>query len=334
MAEVQTDIPLIADEQWRDREETFGELPRDENHLVVCSDERLMTAESRRRLEEHSGIQPNVLYSRDFGGIHGIAADAAVAIVAQTGSTEVIEPFTGDFEGFVAQTMSLFRAANEHAAEGRGIVVPVDHSDEHNDHADTLDMDAETGLGCLYDKKIGTALLLEASNEAVQAVGRSEFQRTFGDAAVYDHVVEAAGKVYEVLFGSDPETTVTRNDIARLSGLDDQGKPYVAILAGDHAPVDEVVEIANYVPESSAAPSTELPAFVTDMTDVTRATIEAYHRLGIELDPRYLFGAKIVKRAAVRAALAGGDPERMATTVRGDGQAALAYVREQLGNNS
>jgi len=135
---------------------------------------------------------------------------------------------------------------------------------------------------------------------------------------------------FEVLLGGNANYSVTREDVAAVADLASDGKPLAAVLEGDHFGVDDVVEIANYAPNSGAEPDDNAPAFVTDMTDKTYFTARAYARQGVNLDPKYMFAVKILKRATVRFALSGQQANRMAHTARGNAQEALNRINQQL----
>jgi hypothetical protein len=329
--------PGIADERYADREASFGTIEPGAPRLLVCADERPMSAASRARIEVHYGLPPESRYNRDFGGIHGASHDAAIALVAQAGTTAVIQPFAGNYKGFTGQIKELYAAENEGGqAEGRGAVLPLDHSDDHKEgNAAELNSGAEEGLGCAFDLKFGAIFDIEANNTEVQDEGREEYTRTVDpDPAVYDMVVDSAKQVLEVLINGNVNYSVSRADAAALADKDAGGKPLAPILEGEHAKVDDVAEIADYVPNSGAEPDMTHPAFVTNVTDTSLQLARALKRGGFqvnpELLPKILFATKILKRAAVRFALSGGQARRMATTSRGDAQQGLAYIQQQL----
>ncbi|HTH72186.1 MAG TPA: hypothetical protein VL737_02375 [Candidatus Pristimantibacillus sp.] len=324
--------PLIADERFINREPSFGAIAPEALRLDVCADERRMSAASRQRLAEHFNIDPAQRYNRDFGGIHGDAHDVAAVMAAQ-GGKEVLASYAGNFKGFVADTKQTIAAdAQLGMQEGRGGLVPVDHSDDHNEHtAESLNLEAEGGLGCAFDKLFGTVMALEATNAEIQAEARAEYmQDVDADPVVFDQALQGVKDAFEVLLGGNANYSVTREDVAAVADLASDGKPLAAVLEGDHFGVDDVVEIANYAPNSGAEPDDNAPAFVTDMTDKTYFTARAYARQGVNLDPKYMFAVKILKRATVRFALSGQQANRMAHTARGNAQEALNRINQQL----
>lgn len=333
LAEQTTGQPLIADERFRDREASFATIPQEAPRLSVCSDERRMSPDSWLNLVNHYGIDQEVHYNRDFGGIHGDTFDFAVAVAAMNGP-EALRAFAGDPETLARDVKQTIQSDNQFAAqEGFGEVFAVDHSDDHSEHNSTdLNLeDKEGGLGCLFNKKFGTVLGLAATNRDIQAEAREAYVAQSLNPAIFDAVVEGARGAFEVLLNNNGDYGVSRKDAAALADRDSAGKPVAAILTGDHFAVEDVVEIANYVPNSGAKPDDAHPAFVTDMTDKTLQLCRAFQRQGLTLNPEYVFAVKELKRAVVRFALSGGKVDTMAHTSRGNAQQGLAYVREQLG---
>jgi hypothetical protein len=319
---------FITEERFRDREPSFVELDPDTPHLIVCSDERKLTDQSIENLARRYNLDPNQGYSRDFGGLTGQMHDAAVVLCAQ-GMPNILNAFAG-------KPLELSKTVKGFFTEKHSLSLPIDHSAEHNEHnGSSLDFGADGGLGCAFDALFGAIMSIEAENTEVQDEGREEYRRTVNaDTTIYDKVVAGATSSFAILCNNNANFGFTRQDLQQTADKDADSKPVVAILAGNHVAVSDVVEIANYIQDSASLPSKALesnaPAFVTDMTDTTLALARVYKQQGIELDPEFLFATKILKRAAVRFALAGNQARTMATTTRGDAKQALAYILNQL----
>lgn len=319
---------LITDERFQDREPSFVELDPATPRLTVCSDERKLTDESVANLAKRYNLDPNQGYNRDFGGLTGQMHDAAVVLSAQ-GMSSTLDAFTG-------KPLELSKVVKGFFTEKHSLSIPVDHSADHNEHnSSALNFEAGEGLGCAFDALFGTIMSVEAENTDVQDEGREEYRQTVNDdTTIYDKVVAGAKASFAMLCNNDAKFGFTRQDLRQTADKDADGSAVVAVLTGSHVDVKEVVEIANYIPNTASLPSKALeqhtPAFVTDMTDTTLALARVYQQQGIKLDPEYLFATKILKRAAVRFALAGNRARTMATTTRGDAKQALQYIRDQL----
>jgi hypothetical protein len=330
MADQQPNDELIANPEFQDREASFVKLDPNGRRLIICSDERALTKASMALLTEQYDADPINGYNRDFGGLTGQAHDAAV--VMATSQPEALEPYRNDLVELIMDTKRLFAFAEPNG----GVFIPIDHSAAHNEGEDAhLAIQAEAGLGCAFDALFGGTQQIEATNTEVQDKAREEYLTTVdSDATSFDKIVAGAKQAFEVLSNNDASFGLTRKALDKTADHDDKGRIIAAILEGNHVDVKDVVDIANYVPNSASLPHVALknnaPAFVTDMTDTTLALVRAFHAQGIELDPKYVFAAKILKRAAVRFALAGNKARTMATTTRGDAKEALAYINEQL----
>lgn len=309
--------PALIPEISAERKDTFEPFDPTAKYLVGCSDDRKPTDESQQLIVDQYGVEPDN-YIRIYGGLHGGARRALVAIAAYYGP-EVLAQYDGKagIGGFTGEYKKRVETAVN--------VVLGDHSAEGNEgNASALDLESEKGLGCAYCEGICAVTSLCADRQGLALLAEDEVPTSLGEPARMDIITEANRAVGEQ-FLADGQP-VTRHDMIDLNAP-------VAIYAGAHAPAEEVKVVLNFTDNVSSpnkAIATEVPFYCVDVMHELRLAKNAFPELFNNEQILETLAHVIEHDArAVRQALAsheGKTAEDMQLERYGDLQSAIAYV--------
>ena len=310
--ETEPSIPEISTE----RQATYSRKDPNIEYLILCGDDRNVTAESIAALKEQGFEKPENSI-RYFGGEVGIMRVFALAVAVQYGE-EVLARYSKDPVQLTDDVNTRVEATNN----VRGGI----HSAEANEENPAqINEHSEKGVGCAYCASFGGVCSICAHNEAAAELAKSEQSKLFKDNSLVEPVIEANRKLEDHLFdGNGADRGLGRSDFAKL------GAP-VAILEGPHGASEDLVVVQNFtdkVSDPGMANESGIRFYDNDVTQVAEMLMRAFPEL--KLKPRILFAVMDHDIRGVRVALASHDGEadasRLALERYGDPEAAIAYL--------
>lgn len=286
-------IPEISPE----RQSTFVEKNPDGTYYLFCGDDRNLTIESAEHLRQ-IGIEDPDTAIRYYGGIVGITRVYAVAFVLQHG-IEALAALGDLFPDEVKEQKARITNSQK--------VLAGTHSAESNENdSASLNPESDSDIGCKYAAAVQTVTILNSEPDVI-TTGKSESTRLTGQDLT-DQIAQANAQVAN-LYSKNGQTSfnLVRHDLIDLDGP-------VAIVAGSHAPIDEVVAVCNFYPNKVSNPrqanDSGVSFYNNDMTQVAEMIIRA--NPDADLDPRILLAVMDQDIRATREALASAEGKHAA----------------------
>lgn len=289
--------------------DTYEQYMPDKKYFVFCSDDRPLTAESARDLDQPDTFANPNNAIRTFGAALGSARATAVALFASTDESvqKTIAPYRGNFVEWTKKTTA-------DSIENSNLVPSAHSAEKNEDNPEHFNPDSDKGPGCAYMANAEAVTEINTSPEVVTFA--SDVIQMLGSSPLHlAKIVQANERVKNHFSVNGGKTfNLTRDDAKEL-------EMPMAIVEGDHASVEKARIVINLGNDVVSNPRTalelDMPTYNVDPVIECSSILKS----NPELDARLLLESKILDICATAEALASSE-----------GKHAWDFRYERIGN--